>query len=76
MKLLYFLFFVCFTALAIAQTSVPTNISRRRVAPLAVGTITPTRQTPAHDPIMIRQGKNYSLFTTVNDVSVYSSPLW
>ncbi len=73
MKLASFLFFVCIATASIAQTTVPTDTSRRRFTPPPVGTITPTRQTPAHDPVMIRQGKKYYLFTTGNGVSVYSS---
>lgn len=46
---------------------------RRRFAPPPVGTITPTRETPAHDPVMIKEKNTYYLFTTGNGVQVFSS---
>ena len=53
------------------QTAVDT--ARRRISPAAVGSMTPTRQTPAHDPVMIKEKNKYYLFTTGNGVSVFSS---
>lgn len=38
-----------------------------------VGSITPNRQTPVHDPVMIRQGDTYYLFCTGFGISVFSS---
>ncbi|MFT3680233.1 MAG: arabinan endo-1,5-alpha-L-arabinosidase [Ferruginibacter sp.] len=38
-----------------------------------VGTITSTRQTTVHDPVMIKQGSNYYLFCTGWGISIYSS---
>jgi arabinan endo-1,5-alpha-L-arabinosidase len=40
---------------------------------LPVGSILPTRSTPAHDPVMIKEKDTYYLFTTGNGVSVWSS---
>ena len=54
------------------QTASSADSARRRVPP-PVGTITPTRETPAHDPVMIRQNDKYYLFTTGNGISVFSS---
>jgi arabinan endo-1,5-alpha-L-arabinosidase len=39
----------------------------------SVGTITPTRQTPVHDPVMIKEGNTYYLFCTGFGISVFSS---
>jgi arabinan endo-1,5-alpha-L-arabinosidase len=47
--------------------------SARRPAVAPIGNITPTRETPAHDPVMIKQGDKYYLFTTGNGISVFSS---
>ena len=49
------------------------DTARRRPPVAPVGTITPTRETPAHDPVMIKHKDKYYLFTTGNGVSVYSS---
>ena len=38
-----------------------------------VGTITPTRQTTVHDPVMIQQGDTYYLFCTGFGISFFSS---
>ena len=38
-----------------------------------VGTIFPTRQTPVHDPVMIKQGNTFYLFCTGYGISVYTS---
>lgn len=38
-----------------------------------VGTILPTRQTPVHDPVMIKQDSVYYLFCTGFGISVWSS---
>ena len=40
---------------------------------LDVGTVTPTRQTPVHDPVMIRQDSTWYLFCTGFGITVYSS---
>ena len=41
--------------------------------PIPVGTVLPTRQTPMHDPVMIKQGDTYYLFCTGFGVVVWSS---
>src|SRR6186713_1181352 len=38
-----------------------------------VGTITPTRQTEVHDPVMIQQSDTYYLFCTGFGISFFSS---
>lgn len=45
----------------------------RRRPPSPVGTITSTRETPAHDPVMIKQNGTYYLFVTGNGLIMYSS---
>lgn len=50
-----------------------TDTSRRRYGPPPVGTITPTRETPVHDPVMIKENGRYYLFCTGNGISVFSS---
>src|SRR5690349_9789426 len=69
--LLGILIFACL--IAQAQQTTSTDTSRRRPPVPAVDTITPTRETPAHDPVMIKQNDKYYLFTTGNGVSVFSS---
>ena len=58
---------------AVAQQPAIQDTARRRQAPPPVGTITPTRETPAHDPVMIKEKNIYYLFTTGNGVQVFSS---
>lgn len=41
--------------------------------PAPVGTVYPTRQTPVHDPVMIKEGQKYYLFCTGFGISVFSS---
>lgn len=41
--------------------------------PIPMGTVLPTRQTPMHDPVMIKQGDTYYLFCTGFGVGVWSS---
>lgn len=41
--------------------------------PDSVGTIKPTRETPVHDPVMIKEGNTYYLFCTGFGISVFSS---
>ncbi|HUQ97565.1 MAG TPA: arabinan endo-1,5-alpha-L-arabinosidase, partial [Chitinophagaceae bacterium] len=41
--------------------------------PIAVGTTFPTRQTPAHDPVLIKQADTYYLFCTGMGIAVWSS---
>jgi arabinan endo-1,5-alpha-L-arabinosidase len=55
------------------QDTTRRDTSRRRPVPPPIGTITPTRETPAHDPVMIREKNTYYLFTTGNGVQVFSS---
>ena len=54
---------LCFTTLF-------TNAQRQ---PDSVGTIKPTRETPVHDPVMIKEGNTYYLFCTGFGISVFSS---
>src|SRR5688572_32774725 len=49
------------------------DTARRRMMPPAIGTITPTRETPVHDPVMIKQNDKYYLFCTGPGISVFSS---
>ncbi|MVT07865.1 family 43 glycosylhydrolase [Chitinophaga sp. ysch24] len=48
--------------------------SRLGAQPVPVGTIFPTRSTPVHDPVLIREKDTYYLFCTGNGITVYSSP--
>lgn len=66
---------IVYTASLCAQTAQPAgaDTTRRRMPPPPIGTITPTRETPAHDPVMIKQGNKFYLFTTGNGVAVFSS---
>ena len=41
--------------------------------PIAEGTILPIRETPVHDPVLIKQGNTYYLFCTGMGISVWSS---
>jgi arabinan endo-1,5-alpha-L-arabinosidase len=49
------------------------DTARRLFVPPPVGTITPTRETPVHDPVMIKENSKYYLFCTGNGISVFSS---
>lgn len=40
---------------------------------VTVGTVLPTEQTPVHDPVMIKQGNIYYLFSTGSGISVFTS---
>lgn len=51
----------------------PSDTTRRRSGPPPVGTITPTRETPVHDPVMIKEKDRYYLFCTGNGITVFSS---
>ncbi len=57
---------------ALAQPTVNDSI-RKRFQPAPIGTITPTRETPVHDPVMIKEKSKYYLFCTANGISVFSS---
>ena len=76
-KILTFLILISAVAAVAQQPATPDttrrDTSRRRQAPPPVGTITPTRETPAHDPVMIKEKNTYYLFTTGNGVQVFSS---
>ena len=68
---------ICLTLFLFSATSAQqppgsnnTNSIRR---PSLVGAITPTRETPVHDPVVIKQGDIYYLFSTGNGIQVYSS---
>lgn len=50
-----------------------TDTARMRFQPAPVGTVTLTRETPVHDPVMIKQGDKYYLFCTGGGISVFSS---
>jgi hypothetical protein len=71
-KILTFLILVSSIAAVAQQPAVQDTTrrdsSRRRPTPPAVGTITPTRETPAHDPVMIKEKNTWYLFTTGNGV--------
>jgi arabinan endo-1,5-alpha-L-arabinosidase len=69
-KLSFFILLFSFLQGTAQQT---TDTARRRMVPPPVGTITPTRETPAHDPVMIKQKDTYYLFTTGNGISAFSS---
>jgi arabinan endo-1,5-alpha-L-arabinosidase len=68
----FFLFLSGFTAFA-SQAQQSTTDTTRRPFPPPVGTITTTRQTPVHDPVMTKEKNTYYLFCTGNGISVYSS---
>jgi arabinan endo-1,5-alpha-L-arabinosidase len=76
-NLLILLFLFSSTVITAQQTTTQDTTrrdsSRRRTPPPAVGTITPTRETPAHDPVMVKEKNTFYLFTTGNGVQVYSS---
>ncbi len=55
------------------QQAAGADTTRRRYPPAPVGTITPTRETPVHDPVMIKQGDKYYLFCIGSGISVFSS---
>ena len=55
----------------VAQVTTP-DTSRRR-GPAPVGTVTTTRETPVHDPVMIKEKDTWYLFATGGGISVYSS---
>lgn len=55
-----------------AQVPATADTQRRR-GPVPVGTITSTRQTPVHDPVMVREKDTWYLFATGGGISVYSS---
>ena len=68
--------FFCVAATAQQPSAADTARRRdtsRRPPPAPVGTITPTRETPAHDPVMIKQKDTYYLFTTGNGIAVFTS---
>ena len=76
MKILISLFTVGFSLGCFAQQPAADstrNDTARRRPPAPIGTITSTRQTPAHDPVMIKQGNTYYLFITGNGLMTYSS---
>ncbi|MEI6948777.1 arabinan endo-1,5-alpha-L-arabinosidase [Paraflavisolibacter sp. H34] len=56
-----FLFILCCIALRAAAQPVPE------------GKVFPTRETPVHDPVMIKQGDTYYVFCTGFGISVFSS---
>ena len=77
MKKLLLVISIFFCVVSLAQQPATDTTRRRdttrRQAPAPVGSITPTRETPAHDPVMIKQNNTYYLFTTGNGIAVFSS---
>lgn len=51
----------------------PFLATAQQPSPIAVGTVFPTRQTPIHDPVMIKQADTFYLFSTGRGINVYSS---
>ena len=49
------------------------SILTRAQQNLPAGTVRPTRQTPVHDPVMIREKNSYYIFVTGFGISVWSS---
>ena len=45
-----------------------------RAQPVSVGTEFSTRNTPVHDPVLIKEKDTYYIFCTGNGISVYASP--
>jgi len=64
---------ILFILISITTSAQPIDTSRRRPTPPAIGTITPTRETPVHDPVMIKEKNKYYLFCTGNGINVFSS---
>lgn len=62
-----------FMLIGLTTYSQSTPDTTRRFIPPPVGTVTPTRQTPVHDPVMIKQNNKYYLFCTGNGINVFSS---
>jgi arabinan endo-1,5-alpha-L-arabinosidase len=61
MKKIFFLLLIIASAAMTAQDKLP------------VGTILPTRDTPVHDPVMIKEKDTYYIFCTGFGISVWSS---
>ncbi len=59
-------------AVVLQSTAQLPDTARRRL-PAPVGTITTVRETPVHDPVMIKEKDTWYLFATGGGVSVYSS---
>jgi len=74
MKNILAILFILITLQSLSQITLSgTDTSRRRQAPPPIGTITPTRETPVHDPVIIKQNDTYYLFCTGGGISVFSS---
>jgi arabinan endo-1,5-alpha-L-arabinosidase len=74
MKNILAILFILITLQSLSQvTPSGTDTSRRRQPPPSIGTITPTRETPVHDPVIIKQNDTYYLFCTGGGISVFSS---
>lgn len=54
-------------------TVISLQVIAQSPALLPVGTMLPTREVPAHDPVMIKQGDKYYLFCTGVGIAVWSS---
>ncbi len=72
MKQLLALFFSILSIYSWSQLPVVDTAGRRMQGP-PIGTITTTLQTPAHDPVMIKEGSRFYLFCTGMGISVFSS---
>ncbi|HET9279147.1 MAG TPA: hypothetical protein VFN95_13210 [Flavitalea sp.] len=66
-KLMVLLFCVNVVATVAQQPGAGTDTARRRFVPPPVGTITPTRETPVHDPVMIKEKGYYGTAGLRND---------
>src|SRR5258708_20728671 len=65
---------ILFTLKSLAQTPPSASDSaRRRFMQAPVGTVTPTRETSVHDPVMIKENDTYYIFCTGNGISSFSS---
>lgn len=72
-KRLFELFILCFCLSSVLLNAQQTTDTAKRRMPAPIGTVTLTRQTPVHDPVMIRAGNKYYLFCTGSGVAVFSS---
>jgi hypothetical protein len=71
-RLLVLLFCLTVVFTVAQQPTVSSDTARRRFLPPPVGTMTSTRETPVHDPVMIKEKDKYYLFCTGNGINVFS----
>lgn len=69
----FFAFLIILLSIRTYGQQVAAPDTTRRFIPAPIGTVTPTRQTPVHDPVMIKQNDRYYVFCTGNGISVFSS---